>query len=86
MAKEFVGYSVRSALKSGIKLVTVSADPEYGENCFVSKHGEYFNEGAEIFRSWDAALAAAEQMRADEIALLRKQLARLESLTFEEPK
>ena len=46
------------------------------------KFAYYHDEGKEWHRSYEAACVRAEQMRKAKIATLRKQIARLEALTF----
>jgi hypothetical protein len=48
-------------------------------------NGKAFFHGADWHRTQAGAVAQAETMRINKIASLRKQLARLEKLTFSEP-
>ena len=89
MAEEFVGYVTDHALTRGIERkmlrLRVRTNGRLVAEALVDGT-QYDAEGEDWHRTWESALAAAEQMRAGEIAYRRRELARLESLTFEEPK
>ena len=53
-----------------------------GARKYVANHKHYLLLGKGAHETREAAVAAAEEMRQEKIASLRKQLARLESLTF----
>jgi hypothetical protein len=82
-------YITKYALTAGVYL----ADGEVAEtsdSMFVvrgKQGGEYFHgEGLDWHRTWEPALDRAKEMRANKLVSLRKQIAKLESLEFKEPK
>jgi hypothetical protein len=76
-------YCTKYALSHGIFQVSGRATPE---GCFVeaSSVNRYFLGKNDWHRSWEAAVAAAEKMKARKIASLNKSIARLSSLQFRE--
>lgn len=80
-------YVTKYALTDGIRLSEVVRLSPY--DCkYISVRGYALSvmAGRNAHATWSEALAAAEQMRTKKIASLRKQIAKLEAMTFEEPK
>ena len=92
MRTRFFAYITKSALTRGIFRVEV-------EDCFDTAEGMvhnyqknlggsynyYHDEGVEWHRTWPGAKAKAEAMRDAKIKGLKKQIAKLENITFEKP-
>lgn len=80
-------YVTKYALTDGIRLSEVQRS--YAVDCkYISVRGYTLSAvaGRDAHATWPEALAAAEQMRTKKIASLRKQIEKLEAMTFEEPK
>jgi hypothetical protein len=73
-------YVTKYALMFGIQVV--DADPTEGGSLRVDANF-YHSEGKDFHRTFEAAIHHVEKMRNEEIASLRKQIAKLEKLKFE---
>lgn len=71
-------YALTDRVKQ-VEVVPISSAPSY-----VKQPGGWLilKIGMDVFETEDEALAAAEAMRAKKVASLRKQIAKLEKLTF----
>jgi hypothetical protein len=80
-------YITKYALTNGI----FKTDGEINENypsmfSLPGTHHSFFNEGKEWHRTLEGAVARAEEMRVKKIASLKKQIAKLEKMTFDKVK
>lgn len=75
-------YVSKYALTNGVRILKVFNSYALAVPQFV----DGLRLGREVHTTWPEALAAAEAMRVKKIASLRKQIAKLEAMTFEEPK
>ena len=88
-AKTFSAYITKYALSSGILKTEVEGPSESGY--FHERKGllgflGYSYTKKECHLLFEEAKARAEEMRLKKIASLKKQIAKLEKMTFEEPK
>ncbi len=70
--------------KKGI-IQEVSGKPCRTDSLYVAIDGQYglFLLGRDVFEAWPEALANAESRRTSKIASLKRQIAKLEKMTFE---
>ena len=82
-------YITRYALSSGIQCVKGRSEPDghafYQDDRPNVVFPHQYASKSEWFRDYPSALAAAEAQRAKKIASLKKQIAKLEALTFSDP-
>jgi hypothetical protein len=79
----FTGYVTKYALSAGIKEMQLEYDGSRYCNEIGSGIFRFFGRlGRDCFRSHFEAKERAEEMRKDKIASLKKQIAKLEKLTF----
>jgi len=75
-------YMTRYCLSSGIEAIETDRQP--GDDGYLYLHDRFmsFKLGHDLFRTVDEAVADAEKRRTKKIAALRKQIGKLESITF----
>lgn len=76
-------YLSKYALTDGIKKVEVDVSPCVDGFVYIKGHWRVYKLGGDIHKTEAEALAAAEAMRVKKIASLKKQIAKLEAVTFE---
>jgi hypothetical protein len=87
MAEIFEGFVTKYALTSGIQKLQMRAIGADGAGDVAVRFMSYFHgEGREWHRTWESALVRAEEMRKAKLASMRKSMAKIEALKFEEPK
>lgn len=85
MSERFKAYITKYALSSGITLEEVEDWFNISPTMVSSmKRYKYYHKG-DWHRSWSSAQTKAEDMRRARIASLKRQLEKLESLTFGSP-
>jgi hypothetical protein len=81
-----VYYTTRYALTNGIEVIDIPAEPDPdGYLGYISNHPwrQYSYSKKEWHRTPEVAIARANEMRLKKIASLKKQIAKLENMTFE---
>ena len=88
MADTFEGFVTKYALTSGIIRNRLSPTAVDGLVVDASSryHIAYHGEGKEWHRTWESAVARAEEMCKAKLASMRRSMAKIEALTFTEPK
>lgn len=81
MEKTETVFVTKYALSGGVQKLTL----EISEGRAYGHHYSFFGP-REYFHTWPEALADAERRRGEKIASLKKQIAKLEKMKFEEPK
>lgn len=74
-------YSTKYALTIGVIEITTDEDLKFGEVIKDSEH-IYYTVGANVFEKKEDAYRKAELMRVKKIKSLKKQLTKLESMSF----
>lgn len=87
MSDVFEGYVTKSALSAGIqrKRLKQCDPPSMAEDADAQPWGFYHGEGREWHRTWESAVARAEEMRKAKLASLRKSIAKLEKMEWKQP-
>lgn len=82
----FTAYITKYALSGGILKKEVKLEHNTGSMVVALDNGYsfYHGEGREWHRTKESAVARAEEMRVAKIASLKKQIAKLEKLSFSE--
>lgn len=87
MSETFEVYVTKYALTVGIERYVAKEAASDGGIALVSPRGVYFwGEGRDWHRTLESAVARAEVMRKAKIASLRRSIAKIEGLTFGEPR
>lgn len=91
MSEVFEGYVTKYALTAGILKRPLETSWETSGGTVMAKDRSdplgafYHGEGREWHRTWEGAVARAEEMRKAKLASLRKSIAKLERMTWEPP-